>query len=242
MGLDAVEIVMRVEDVFDIAIEDSEAEIMMTPKDVIEYVMIKVGRTDRAQCLTQRAFHHLRASLIRNAELKRAEIRPDVSTGNLFPLGKRRELLRKTLADLGLTTMPEMVRPKWLVGLMLAGSVGAGLAASVCVVRVSGSSNVMVNLMKDSPAFLGIFVAMLCGWLAVRVTRALRYEFKPALANAGGLSRWIVAHGGKLLGAPPGQWSREQVAEKIREIVSEQLGCGKIYREDAHFVKELGLS
>ncbi|HEY5043547.1 MAG TPA: hypothetical protein VIK53_16270 [Verrucomicrobiae bacterium] len=67
MGLDAVEIVMKVEETFDIAIEDREAEKILTPHALIELVMSKVGRTDRAVCLTQRAFHCFRASLIRNA-------------------------------------------------------------------------------------------------------------------------------------------------------------------------------
>jgi hypothetical protein len=62
------------------------------------------------------------------------------------------------------------------------------------------------------------------------------------LATIGGFSRWIVAHGPEIVGAPPGQWSRERIAEKVREIVIDQLGCEKVYHEDANFVNELGLS
>jgi acyl carrier protein len=45
----------------------------------------------------------------------------------------------------------------------------------------------------------------------------------------------------KVVQSQPGQWSRLQVAEKIREIVIEVLACAKEYREDAQFVKDLGL-
>jgi 23S rRNA U2552 (ribose-2'-O)-methylase RlmE/FtsJ len=52
----------------------------------------------------------------------------------------------------------------------------------------------------------------------------------------------FVAHEAQVLGAPPGQWSREQISEKIRKICVDVLECEKIYREDADFVKALGLS
>ena len=242
MGMDGVEIVMKVEDAFDIAVEDAEAEKMLTPRDIIEHVMRKVGRTDRAQCLTQRAFHRVRAALMRNAGLKRTEIKPDVPTRSVFPVGQRKELLRKTLGDIGLKATPEMVRPRWLVGSLFAVSIAAGLAASVCAARSTASSSFAVNLISVSPAITAVGVAIFCGWLVTRLTRELRYEFKPALANVGGLSRWVVAHGAETLGAPPGQWSREQISEKVREICIDGLACEKIYREDAHFVKDLGLS
>jgi acyl carrier protein len=242
MGLDAVEIVIRVEDAFDIAIEDSEAEKMMTPRDVIEYVTRKVGRTDRAQCLTQRAFHRIRASLIRHAGLKRVEIKPAVPTGKLFPVRQRKELLGKTLEDIGVAASPEMVRPKWLVGLLFALSIAAGMAAMVCVARNSNSASFIVNLMAVSPLITAGIVAISFGCILSRLTHELRYEFKPALTTVGGFSRWIVANGPEIVGAPPDEWSREQIAEKVREIVNDQLGCEKIYQEDALFVKDLGLS
>lgn len=76
MGLEGVEIVMKVEEAFEIAIEDAEAEKITTPRHLIDLVMGKVGRPDRAACLTQRAFHRLRASLLRSTRLARGEISP----------------------------------------------------------------------------------------------------------------------------------------------------------------------
>jgi hypothetical protein len=135
-----------------------------------------------------------------------------------------------------------MVRPKWLVGLRFVLSIAAGVAASACVARKSNSASLIVKLMAVSPLITAGIVVISSGWIAARLTRELRYEFKPALATVGGFSRWIVAHGPEMVGAPPGQWSREQIAEKVRVIVNDQLGCEKFYWEDAHFVKDLGLS
>lgn len=57
MGLDGVEIVMKVEDAFGIGIADSEAEKIVTPAQLIALVLSKVDRTPQPACLTQRAFH-----------------------------------------------------------------------------------------------------------------------------------------------------------------------------------------
>ena len=242
MGMDGVEIVMMVEESFDIAIENSEAEKLLTPRDIIEHVMGKVGRADRAQCLTQRAFHRLRASLMKNAGLKRDQISPDAFTDNLFPVAQREALLRKMLDDLGIKSMPQMVRPRWLLRVLWVASITTGVVAWVWASQVAGSANLFVALLTASSVNTGAAAAMLCGWLAASLTRGMKRDFKPAQADIGGLSRWIVAHATEALGAPPGQWSREQVAERVREICIDALDCEKAYHESADFVKELGLS
>jgi hypothetical protein len=55
MGLDGVEILVQVEDTFDIRIEDADAEQMRTPGDFIESVWSKVAQADSTACLTRRA-------------------------------------------------------------------------------------------------------------------------------------------------------------------------------------------
>lgn len=61
------------------------------------------------------------------------------------------------------------------------------------------------------------------------------------MATIGDFSRWVVANGPELVKASPGRWSREQVSVNVRQIVIDTLGCEKEYREDAHFVKDLGM-
>jgi hypothetical protein len=64
MGLDAVEIVMEIEEAFDIHLEDAEVQRISTPRDMIEVVMSKVAQADAEGCLTQRALNLLRAALL----------------------------------------------------------------------------------------------------------------------------------------------------------------------------------
>ncbi len=48
MGLDIIEIMMKVEETFGVSIEDGEVEKMSTPRDLIDLVMSKVGQTGPA--------------------------------------------------------------------------------------------------------------------------------------------------------------------------------------------------
>ena len=88
---------MAAEDCFGITIENSEAEKMLMPRDLIDCVMRKVGYTDHAQCLTQRAFHRLRTSLMQQFSLKRDQIKPDVMLAKLFSKYDRRKQSDKSL-------------------------------------------------------------------------------------------------------------------------------------------------
>ena len=234
---------MKVEDAFDIAIADAEAEKSVTPVQLIELIMGKVGRTDRAACLTQRAFHRLRASLMNRLGRKRNQIRPDTPLAELFPPPGRKQRLRQIFDDLAVNKSLEFVRPTWLSRVMLTGILGGAIVTAAFLRIHPGSSPYFaLNFLAASPVLGGILFAVLFGWISSMLTQGMRYEFKPSMTTMAGLSRWIVANAPNLVQAPPGQWSREQVAEKVREIVIDQLGCEKNYREDAHFVKDLGLS
>jgi hypothetical protein len=243
VGLEAVEIVMRVEEVFDLTIEDSEAEKCATPGQLIDLVLGKVGRTSEAACLTQRAFHRVRASLMRLFGLRRNQIRPDVPLANLFPRPTRKARVRQLLAGIGLGKDIEFVRPEWLSRVIGIATLSGGIAVAVYLAwHPISSKSQFLSFICVSPIVAGVLFSIIFGWLACLATRRMLIEFQPSMSAIGQLSRWIVANAPDLVKAPSGQWSREQVSEIIREIVIDKLGCGKEYREDAHFVKDLGLS
>jgi hypothetical protein len=239
MGLEAVEIVMAVEDRFGIAIDDAEAEKIGTPGLLIDFVMSKVGYTDHAQCLTQRAFHRLRASLMRKFGLKRNQIKPATLLTDLFSRKNRREQIQQILDDLGIVKPIELVRPGWLhktiVALIFA---GGAIVWFFPVTRLAASSNILFAFATTGAPVL-FMVAW--GWLLHFLTRSMKLEFKSNMKTVGHFSRWVLAFGPDVIKTPPGEWGREQVAEAVKAIVVGILGCGKEYREDAQFVKDLGM-
>lgn len=231
MGLDSVEIVMRAEEVFGIAIKDSDAEKMITPRDMIEHIVSRVGYPGYTPCLKQRAFHRIRASLMRRFGLKREQIRLDTRLMEVVPRRERKNHVPEFFKELGIDQATGLVRPSWLT---------SSLTGAVLMLSLIAATYFMgLNL----PAWLAGFAAsvIIFGFLASVLTRGLRYEFEPAMATVEGLSHWVVVNSTNLIEMPPSQSSREQVAEKVRAIVIDVLGCEKEYREDAHFVKDLGV-
>jgi hypothetical protein len=239
MGLDGVELVMAVEEDFAIVIEDADAERISTPRDLIEHIAQKVGCADQKYCATQRAFHRLRQGLMRHCRLRRAQIRPRMQMSRLLPFKNRRRIMRQILDEIGISTDPEMVRPRWLVALILIFSLATAaiLAAQVLAQYAQRNSAELVLFFATFGA-----IAVLCGIVAAYLTRGLRCRFKPAFASVGDFSRWMVVTKPDTFGGPTGEWTREQIAGKVRGICIEQLGLSPgTYREDADFTKDFGV-
>lgn len=93
MGLDFVEMVIAVEQMFDISIPDAVAEEMTTPAIMITYLQNVVGSAgDRKACISQRAFHRVRSALMTTLGVGRSEIALVTRIDTLFSGTQRHEL------------------------------------------------------------------------------------------------------------------------------------------------------
>lgn len=231
MGMDAVEIVMAVEDAFDIQIEDCEAERLVTPGQLIELVMSKVGTTKTGICLTHRSFNLLRGFFVRRCELQRKQIRPHASLRETIPPENRQYWLQQLSAELMITSLPKLVRPDWLKTLLWGLALLAGFAAAVSLGRL------------NSPLWLpGLLAAAIAtGYIGMAVTKSCCTEFPKDVSTVGALAKWVLTHKPDLAIPEKTSWTREQVVSRVREIVIYTLGCDSTYREDARFVEDLGL-
>ena len=90
MGLDLVEFVMTVEESFQIAIPDEDAQRMFTPGDVVNYVLARVGETPSQACLEQRAFYKLRRATVQAFAQPRSAIKPGTRWDDVLPPRQRR--------------------------------------------------------------------------------------------------------------------------------------------------------
>ena len=95
MGLDTVELVMEIEDEFEVSIPDAVAAELSTPGQVAEYLVNALGgRMDvgvTGVCPTARPFYRLRQELQARYATPRASIRPDAAVGGLVPRERRRD-------------------------------------------------------------------------------------------------------------------------------------------------------
>ncbi|MEO5803538.1 MAG: hypothetical protein ABIR24_08395 [Verrucomicrobiota bacterium] len=236
MGLDGVEIVMEVEEAFDIVIADSDAEKCMTPFDLIELVMSKVGRTDRAGCLSQRSFHFLRRAFVNEVGIARSDFSLDVPLKRFLSKPDRKRKLQAIGKSVGADLVSELVLPRWIGTMILCTGIFTGIAVWLY------TRSLPSPLLQSLSLVWGIIASVAALKLGFVVTRPLRDDFPDKLATVGKTTRWLVGHNPSLFSDLPGEWSRKQVAERVREIVIEMLCCEKTYREDARFVEDLGLS
>ncbi len=230
MGLDGVEIVMAVEEAFDIRIENSEAEKVLTPGQLIDLTMSKVRVVSPDVCLTHRSFNLLRGFFLRQSALARSGIAPRTELKDLFPRNQRPTVLAQFATSLAIPA-PGLVRPGWLKIALIGVALLSGLAAAFAFVNSTISAWL--------PA---LFAIALTGYAGAIATRGLRTEFPKGICTVADLSRWVMTHKKDLAVPETTAWTREQVATRVREIVVDTLCCEATYREDAFFVKDLGLS
>ena len=115
MGLDTVELVMRIEDTFGISIPDEEASRLLTPDDVNAYILTRVEVSDEPlPCLTQKTFHLLRRSFIRTFQTPRRAFGLDTLLVDLLPDGSPDEAWERVGRDVGLKKWPSVFKPRWL--------------------------------------------------------------------------------------------------------------------------------
>lgn len=229
MGLEGVEILMAVEDEFSIQIEDSDAEKIRTPGQLIDIVMTKVTKATASVCLTQRAFNRTRAYFVKQRGFRRKDIAPSAKLAQLIPRQHRIEWLRDYSTYLRAGNPPHLTRSTKLKIMLLGITVLLALAVELLFFK------------QSYVAWLTMGTAVGCGIILERTTRSLRLEFPPSLVTFGDLSLWLMARKPDLALSGVSGWTREQVACRVRQIVIDFLGCEKEYREEARFVEDLGM-
>jgi len=116
MGLDGVELVMAVEESFDISISDSEACELITPALLIDHVQRSIkSLPDRKPCISLRAFHQIRASLAKTTSTKRSDIRLRTQIKMLFRKPVRHELWSAFRIDCSLLHLPDLKRGRGVI-------------------------------------------------------------------------------------------------------------------------------
>ena len=128
--MEGVELVMKLEDSFQIQLSDEEASSVRTMADVLELVWkkIKVPR-DTQGCLSAHCFYKLRQALIDATGIDRRAVQPSSPMESILPRRHRTKIL-KTLAKSSGLVMPTLQRPGWMtlsiVIVTLAGAIIAG--------------------------------------------------------------------------------------------------------------------
>ena len=115
MGLDLVELTMRIEDTFSIQIPDSVASELITPGKVTDYILTQVEESQAPlPCLSQKAFHLLRRGFIQRLALPRQQFRLGTPLNDIVPEKGRGDVWKEIGFAIGAQKWPAMSRPRWL--------------------------------------------------------------------------------------------------------------------------------
>jgi acyl carrier protein len=231
MGLDTVELVMEIEEAFDISIPDDRASNMLTVGDVFEFILEKTADSTlkSSTCLSAAAFYDLRRQM-RSLGLSHSEIRPKTKLERVIPLIGRRTYWQTLSSRMDLR-FPRLGRPSWLALLncMLVAIVAyasflgfapqnvvAGIFAAVALGIISA-----VTLIFLTQPF-AIYPASTCSTIRDLVTNLVAMNYN-TLAT-----RYSTRN-------PTDVWNALQL------IVAEQLGVDRsAVVPHARFVQDLG--
>ena len=109
MGLDSVELLMRIEEEFSIDLPDEDVSKVHTVGELYEFVLSKLKTTP--DCLSSKAFYRTRRALVDALGLPRRSIRPSTDLEPLFPTAHRKQLWSSVADAIGLTD-PTAAIPK----------------------------------------------------------------------------------------------------------------------------------
>ena len=233
MGLDTVELVIRFEDAFGIAIPNEIAAQLITPRKVTDYVLAQLPTSDESSCLSQRAFYFLRGKLVLSLNVARKDLRPGTRLENVMPLATRRLVWASLKSQVAPAALPDLVRPAWLISLL-------SLIALLALINATiyASNNLVVG---PNFAFLfGLLVTLVAGYSGAVATRPFKRHFRREYECAGDLAKYLMMSSPHSFKREKEGWTREQVAIVVREIIIDQVGT-KDFTEDSRFVQDMHL-
>ena len=131
MGLDAVELVMDVEDHFGITIQNAEAERVRTVGDLVTLIQGRISATHDAYCPTLPAFLKLRTTVRDTTGDNTFRIRPRQRIADRLTVPQRRDLWKRLSEMLG--SPPRGLRRPYLLRQVL----GTSVVALLCLALIA---------------------------------------------------------------------------------------------------------
>src|SRR5713226_6185096 len=124
MGLDAVELILAVEETFDIQIPDREAEKLSTVAQMYAFIVNKLAFDQSRRCLSSAVFYQTRRALTDMYAVPRRNVSPATPMEALLP-SRRRRSEWQSLSRAMEVQLPHLKPPRWLG--LLSGGLGVAL-------------------------------------------------------------------------------------------------------------------
>ena len=201
MGMDAVELLMDIEDRFEISIPDAEAQHLDTPRKLIAWVSAAVCVSQEQRCVSQRSFYRVRKLLMAATGVDRRHIGPRTALDSIVPLAARRRRWPAVASLMGVEA--GLHRPGWLSFSLTCATAAIG-AAVYAQHREAATTAVVVAVVTACAYAMSEPMAVLLRSTVGDLAR----EAIPALVLE------------EQLRGRATRWSRTDVAEVIRSLIT----------------------
>ncbi len=230
MGLDTVEIVMEIEEEFQISIPDAEACSITTVGELCAAVKEKMAQRDSlvrtargAPCLTAYTFYRLRRGLVDTWAVHREIVRPDANLAECVDRRQRRRRWTQMSRAISLE-LPLLRRPTWVVAIL-------GIAV---ILATAGAAS-----LSAAPLLASLAVCPVAAMIGFMATIPCATQFP--VATVGELCWSVAALNRERLAGPPTAWSDEGIFESVKLILVKQLAVDpSLVTREASIVKDLG--
>lgn len=225
MGLDAIEIILEVEDRFGITIRDTEAEQIRTVGDLATLVNSRLAAASQLRCPSLKSFLQVRQFTRDFLVQPQMRLRPSTRIATIVPVGRRKELWGQLSKWLGFTT-PRLRRPR-PIQIALAVVSLLAIAAGCTTARID------VAILP-----LGLLAAAFVILLLFLATTPFCVVPPANLATFGDLTHRVTG----LTASTNPPMTPEEAFAALREIIVDTLGVKpEQVLPAANFVKDLGL-
>lgn len=232
MGLDAVELVMELEDEFGISIPDDVAVYTRTLGQMHDYLLTRCAGRKRTDCPTRSVFYRLRNALGSVLGVEPRSIRPRTPLLPLLGKWKRKRVWNQIERELSLSLPP------------LENQAGIGVLAGMAIASLSGF---VAATIPTGDVFLGLGVGLVCSLPGVLVGYIVGLCVPSTVSSscetAGGLARCVVAvnyetFAPSVESTPPD----DPIWNRLCDVVVRQLGVKRdVLHRHTRFVEDIGL-
>ena len=229
MGLDYVELILAVEDSFQIHIADEEANTLSTVGELHKLVTSKLQGQNTKVCLTSAAFYRTRRGIVETLAIDRRKIKPSTPLETILPLSSRRKAWRE-IQVLTKLKLPDLEHSRSTQSTFLTIGIATALAPGLYA-RVG---------------FLGLtvlfFTGLVLGALLIKFSPNLAVEFPNHDTTVGDLARDVLAINHAQLVDEVGGWNNKDVWDSLcRVIVIETSVAREEITPEARILSDLGI-
>jgi acyl carrier protein len=240
MGLDSVELVMAVEEDFQLTFEEDEISGIVTVDDFYQLILKSLDKSNKldnsseTRCLTSHTFYQLRKTLINELGIPRSQLFPKQEMATLLPKQARRaqwDTLTKALC----LPLPELSRPTWFSSLLTYG---------VLFWLIGSLLGRFFDFLTAWEAGISVGLALGFAWLAYWLSKPLAIYFAPEMTTLGETTKTVLYRNFSKIRslADKKQWNEKEIWEVYKRIIVEQLGVKpENVVKSACFVEDLGM-